>query len=171
MSTEENQTPATTTQEVDQVDAAFTGVLTTLTTFRSQITALQQQIRGMEKVVRKELKAARRAAEKNSRKGNRKPSGFAKPSKISSELCQFMGQIEGAEVARTEVTQFIIKYIAEHDLQNPENRKIIQPDDKLRSLLGVGDEDEVTYFNLQKFMNKHFHKKKKPQQQSNDAEV
>ena len=171
MSTQQNNQTPTTTQKVDQVEQAFTGVLTTLTTFRSQITALQQQIRGMEKTVRKELKAAKRAAEKNSRKGNRKPSGFAKPAKISTELCQFMGQAEGAEVARTEVTQFIIKYIADNSLQNPENRKIIQPDAKLRTLLGVTDGDEVTYFNLQKFMNKHFHKKKKANASSEAAEV
>ena len=70
-----------------------------------------------------------------------------------------MSKEEDTEVARTEVTQFIIKYISEHELQNPENRKIIRPDASLKQLLGVEDGDEVTYFNLQKYMNKHFHKK------------
>ena len=70
-----------------------------------------------------------------------------------------MGREKGAEVARTEVTQFIIKYISEKNLQNPENRKIIIPDDSLIKLLGVKEEDEVTYFNIQKFMNRHFHSK------------
>ena len=145
--------------EMDQVTEQFNGLLNTLTTFRSQITAVQQQLRGLEKTVKRELKNARKAIEKNKRKGNRKPSGFAKPAKISNELCQFMSKEEGTEVARTEVTQFIIKYIADHDLQNPSNRKIIKPDESLKKLLGIGEGDEVTYFNLQKYMNKHFHKK------------
>jgi hypothetical protein len=137
-------TPQTCTEELDQVSEQFNGLLNTLTTFRSQITAVQQQLRGLEKTVKRELKGARKAVEKHKRKGNRKPSGFAKPSKISAELCKFMSKEEDTEVARTEVTQFIIKYISEHDLQK---------------LLGVDDGDEVTYFNLQKYMNKHFHKK------------
>lgn len=145
--------------EMDQVTEQFNGLLNTLTTFRSQITAVQQQLRGLEKTVKRQLKSAQKTIEKNKRKGNRKPSGFAKPAKISDELCQFMSKLEGTEVARTEVTQFIIKYIAEHELQNPENRKIIRPDESLKKLLGIEDGDEVTYFNLQKYMNKHFHKK------------
>ena len=72
-----------------------------------------------------------------------------------------MGKADGAEVARTEVTQYIIGYIREKDLQWKENRKIIKPDDKLKKLLGVEKDEEVTYFNLQKYMNKHFLKKNK----------
>lgn len=142
---------------IDPVFEQFDGILSTLTTFKSQITSLQQQLRGLEKVVKRELTVARKAAEKKrQRKANRKPSGFAKPSAISSELCVFMSKEDGVHVARTEVTQFIIKYIKEHELQNPENRKIIVPDATLKKLLAVNENDEVTYFNLQKFMNRHF---------------
>jgi len=142
---------------IDPVFEQFDGILSTLTTFKSQITSLQQQLRGLEKVVKRELMVARKAAEKKrQRKANRKPSGFAKPSAISSELCVFMSKDDGVHVARTEVTQFIIKYIKEHELQNPENRKIIVPDATLKKLLAVNENDEVTYFNLQKFMNRHF---------------
>jgi chromatin remodeling complex protein RSC6 len=146
-------------EEPDLISQQFEGLLTSLSTFRSQITALQQQLRVLEKTVSKEVKQAKKIAAKHKNRGNRKPSGFARPTKISSELCGFMGRETGAEVARTEVTQYVIKYIAEKGLQNPENRKIIMPDESLTKLLGVNDEDEVTYFNLQKFMNKHFHSK------------
>ena len=70
-----------------------------------------------------------------------------------------MDKPNGSEVARTEVTQFIISYIKNNDLQWKENRKIIKPDEALKSLLGNGN-DEVTYFNLQRYMNKHFLKNK-----------
>ena len=64
----------------------------------------------------------------------------------------------GTAVARTEVTQYIINYIKKNELQWKESRKIIKPDKALTSLLSVEDQDEVTYFNLQKYMNRHFKK-------------
>ena len=97
-----------------------------------------------------------RESKKNKNKGNRKPSGFAVPTKISKDLCKFMGKEEGAEVARTEVTQYLIKYIKKNNLQNNQNKKTINPDKKLTNLLKLKKEDELTYFNLQKFMNVHY---------------
>ena len=138
----------------------FSNVLTTLTAFRSQITMLQNQIRGLEKSVKKQIKILAKEAKKNKQKGNRKPSGFAVPSKISPELCDFMKKPHDSEVARTEVTQYIIAYIKQNNLQWTKNRKIIKPDAALLSLLASGS-DEVTYFNLQRYMNKHFVKNKK----------
>ena len=134
----------------------FESILTSLTNFRGQITQVQQEIRILEKAVKKEVKGLKRDAGKSKARGNRKLCGFAKPSKISPELCEFMKKAEGSCAARTEVTQFIINYINEKKLQDPVNRKTIKPDDKLRKLLGVSHNDELNYFNLQKFMNKHF---------------
>ena len=143
----------------NQIAESFHSVLAVLGTFRTQITGLQNQIRSLEKTVKKNMRTLHREAKKNKNKGNRKPSGFAVPTKISDELCDFMGREHGSEVARTVVTQFIIEYIRLNELQFPENRKIIKPNPKLRSLLDVKEEDEVTYFNLQRYMNKHFKKK------------
>ena len=134
----------------------FTDVLSTLSTFRSQITVLQNQIRSLEKTVKKNMKTLQREAKKNRNKGNRKPSGFAVPTPISNELCDFMKRPRGSKVARTEVTQYIIRYIKENDLQYQQNRKIIKPNKALRSLLASKAKDEVTYFNLQRYMNRHF---------------
>jgi chromatin remodeling complex protein RSC6 len=154
------QMESTNVDEVSQVTTQFDGIVSTLSAFRSQITLLQQQLRSLEKAVSKEFRGLKKeAAKKKQQKGNRKPSGFAVPTKISDELCKFMGLSSGAEVARTEVTQAVIKYIREHSLQNPENKKIIKPDATLKKLLDVKSGDEVTYFNLQKFMNRHFQKK------------
>ena len=57
----------------------FSGVLTTLSAFRQQITMLQNQVRGLEKHVNKQVKTLQREARKSKNKGNRKPSGFAVP--------------------------------------------------------------------------------------------
>jgi len=144
-------------EKTDAIGDQFEGVLTTLSTLRGSITALQAQIRGLERTVRKEMKSLHKDAQKNKNKGNRKPSGFAKPAKVSDELCTFMEKSPGTEIARTEVTQYLIRYIKDNGLQFADNKKVILPDDTLKNLLGPLDPtEEVTYFNLQRLMNKHF---------------
>ena len=143
----------------EQISEQFNGVLQTLAGFRTQVTALQNDIRGIEKSVKKKMKELQKEAAKHKHKGNRKPSGFAKPTLISDKLCKFMNKEKGAEVARTEVTQYIISYISEKELQDPDNRKKIRPDKELKDLLGVKGDSEITYFNIQKYMNQHFQKK------------
>ena len=143
----------------DEVCQQFSGVLTTLSSFRSQITMLQNQVRALEKTVGKQMRTYIREAKKIKNKGNRKPSGFAVPTKISDELCLFMNKPKGSSAARTEVTQYIIKYIKDNKLQWEENRKIIKPNTPLKNLLALKKNEEVTYFNIQRFMNKHFLKK------------
>tara|TARA_B100002051_G_scaffold60878_1_gene56793 strand:- start:488 stop:988 length:501 start_codon:yes stop_codon:yes gene_type:complete len=140
----------------DEVCEQFSGVLSTLSSFRSQITMLQNQVRALEKTVGKQMRNYAREAKKIKNKGNRKPSGFAVAGKISDELCEFMQKPKGSTAARTEVTQYIIKYIKDNNLQWVENRKIIKPNTPLKNLLAVQPNEEVTYFNIQRFMNKHF---------------
>jgi len=124
--------------------------------FKMQLTVMQQRIKDLEKNFKKQVKIIKKNINKNKNKGPRKPSGFAKPTPVSKELCEFMNKNEGTELARTEVTRALVSYIKENNLQNKENSKIIQADEKLKCLLDLNDSDELTYFNLQKYMNKHF---------------
>lgn len=87
----------------------------------------------------------------------RAPSGFVKPTLISDELAAFLGKDAGkTEMARTSVTKEINQYIREHDLQDKTNGRRIIPDEKLRLLLKLPQDEELTYFNLQRFMRVHF---------------
>ena len=134
----------------------FGVIIDSLSHFRIQVNTIQQQIRQLEKNIKKEMKGLKKVAEKNKNKGNKKPSGFANPTKVTKELCEFMNKQEGTQIARTEVTRALISYIKANNLQNKENKKIILPDEKLKFLLGINQEQELTYFNLQQYMNKHF---------------
>lgn len=140
----------------NNISEKFNGLVSSLQTLKQSISSVQQQIRLLDKCVNKDMKQKNKLIQKSRSKGNRKPSGFAKPSPISSELSHFMGKEDGVQIARTEVTQYLIQYIKTNDLQYSKNKKIIMPDEKLKSLLGVSEKDEVTYFNLQRLMNKHF---------------
>lgn len=122
-------------------------------------TALRSEFRILERQTARELKNAQKASQKKKRKvGNRAPSGFVKPTLISNELAGFLGKPEGSEMARTDVTREINKYIRTNNLQDKENGRKINPDKKLTSLLKLKKDDELTYFNLQRYMSPHFAK-------------
>lgn len=123
------------------------------------IAALKTEYRALEKKWVRELKASQKLnGKRKKRAGNRAPSGFVKPTLISPELATFLEKPAGSEMARTEVTRDINKYIRANNLQDKDNGRKINPDAKLAALLKIGKTDELTYFNLQKYMSPHFAK-------------
>lgn len=136
---------------------AFTDILNQLNAFRTQITTLSTQLRTLRSRSEREIRTALKNQRKR-RTTNRKPSGFVKPTLISPELASFLGKPKGSEMARTDVTREINQYIRSNKLQDPENGRRIIADAKLRKLLKLGKNDELTYFNLQRFMSPHFTK-------------
>jgi chromatin remodeling complex protein RSC6 len=125
----------------------------------TMIGSLKTEYRSLERKWTRELKMAQKLSSKKKRKtGNRQPSGFVKPTKISDELAKFLDKPIGSEMARTDVTREINKYIRTHNLQDKENGRKINPDTKLATLLKLKKTDELTYFNLQRYMSPHFSK-------------
>ena len=153
---QETTTVAPETVDVPTLSEQFSDLLSQLSTLRNQVTSVTTQVRMLAKRSERELKQAQKASKKKRKAGNKEPSGFTKPAKISSELAAFLGKAEGTEMARTEVTKELQKYILSHKLQDPANRRNINPDAKLRKLLGMKKSDSLTYFNLQKWMKPHF---------------
>lgn len=161
----DNVVVAPVTEEVtaDAVDSAITDVfsefMSKLQTLCLQMNSLKSEFRSLEKKAVRELKTAQRTAAKRRRKNvNRQPSGFVKPTLISDELATFLKKPSGTEMARTEVTREINGYIRAHSLQDKQNGRKINPDSHLAKLLKIGDGEELTYFNLQRYMSPHFAK-------------
>ena len=149
---------------------AFSDLLAQLASLRTQLTAVTSQTRALAKRSERELRAAQKAGRKRPRKnGARSPSGFVKPTLISKELAQFLGKEIGTEMARTEVTREINGYIRAHKLQDPKNGRRILPDKKLAKLLKLKKDDELTYFNLQRYMSPHFAKSGKSSNSSSSS--
>ena len=131
--------------EVPTLTGDFTEFMAKLQQVSSLLSSLKSEFRSLEKKATRELKAAQKASAKRKRKaGNRSPSGFVKPTLISNELAAFLAKPEGTQMARTEVT------------------REINADTKLTSLLKLSPGDDLTYFNLQKYMSPHFAKASKP---------
>mgnify|MGYP002880378384 CR=1 FL=1 len=144
---------------LETVSTSFNELLAQISALRGHLTSLTSQVRTLQKKTERELRLAQKAKSKRQRKSvNRAPSGFVKPTKISNVLAKFLGKPKGTEMARTEVTREINSYIRAHKLQDPKNGRRILPDKKLSSLLSVKKGDELTYFNLQRFMSPHFAK-------------
>jgi chromatin remodeling complex protein RSC6 len=152
-------TETATTTEAQAVTSDYTEFMTKLQQVSSLLSALKSEFRLLEKKAVRELRTANKANAKRKRKtGNRSPSGFVKPTLISGELATFLGKPAGSEMARTEVTREINEYIRSHSLQDKSNGRKINADASLMALLKLKEGDELTYFNLQRYMSPHFAK-------------
>lgn len=147
------------TEPEADLSSAHTELMGKMTTLRQQMTTLITEFRALQKRTERDLKAAQKSSGKRKNKQTtRAPSGFVKPTKVSDQLADFLGKPHGVLLARTEVTREINAYIRANKLQDPANGRKINPDAKLGALLSLTASDELTYFNLQKFMSQHFKK-------------
>ena len=102
--------------QADEIFDQFDKIITGMNNFKTQISSLQQNLKNLEKNVKKQMNGFKKIVTKNNNKGNRAPSGFATPRKVTDELCNFMNKSNGTEIARTEVTKALIAYIKENKL-------------------------------------------------------
>jgi chromatin remodeling complex protein RSC6 len=125
---------------------------------KSLIASIRAEVNELKRQHARELRVANKANKRRKTNANRAPSGFVKPTLISNELAAFLGKPEGSVLARTEVTREVNAYIRSQKLQDKDNGRKINPDAKLLKLLKLKKGDELTYFNLQKYMAAHFAK-------------
>jgi chromatin remodeling complex protein RSC6 len=85
-------------------------------------------------------------------------SGFQKPVRISDAVAQFTGWDSNEPRARVEVTNFVCDYIKQHNLQSPDDRRVILADQRLTQLLDYQFERDgnLTYATIQKLLAKHY---------------
>lgn len=92
---------------------------------------------------------------------NKVNSGFMKPVRVSKELETFMDikdQDKDKPITRVRITQALCEYIKKNSLQNPEDRRNILPDEKLKKLFDIKPETEdskLTYYSIQKAIQSH----------------
>lgn len=136
------------TTPFEDINVLITGFLTGLKETQAKLKTLSKEFEKMKKAVDK--------TERKRANARTNPNGFAKPTKIVDELCVFCGVAPGSMMSRTDVTRFINGYIKSKDLNKPENKRIIVPDDALRTLLKLKAGDEVNYFKMQTYISPLF---------------
>lgn len=156
-----HEQPAVQAEELPSLILAdeFSELIAETQSMQQKLSALRTRLRTVQKQHARAVKLAEKRGRKNrAGRTNRKPSGFVKPARISADLARFLGKPEGTEMARTEVTKDINAYIRKKKLQDPSNGRIIKADGALTRLLALEKGQELTYFNLQRFMSPHFAK-------------
>jgi chromatin remodeling complex protein RSC6 len=150
---------AASTEEGAETPSATENAVQVLADKIGALAALLKDIQSSLKPVLKEHDKLRKVVERIQKKrenARKSPSGFAKPNKISDELCDFIGVPHGTEKSRTDITRYINAYVKEHNLNKPTNRRVILPDEKLKKILNINNEEEVTFFILQRLISHHF---------------
>lgn len=149
-SSEDNLTPYS--QEFSDILGALDSTLVTVRLLKARVSKLEKQVHREHKLQLKKNKGRRRRPVDP----NAQPSGFQKPGPVSDELRSFLGLGKEELIARTAVTKRINEYCKANNLQNPADKRQINPDTKLKKLLRVGKGQELTFFNLQTYMKVHF---------------
>ena len=138
----------------------FTLVVTELDNALTTIRNLKTRLQKLEKQVHRDTKALnKKASGKRARKPrdpNAPKSGFAKEGPVSDEMRKFLGLKKDELISRTDVTKRIHEYCKSKNLQDPADKRQIKPDASLRKLLKMNKDDDLTFFNLQKYMKVHF---------------
>jgi len=143
------------TTTLDEDLKAVTGNLTTL---KETVAAMLAQVKKLDKRVHREIKDARkrkrRAAPVEGEEAKpRVPSIFERPVQVTDELCAFLSKAKGTLMSRSEVTKAVNVYVKEKNLKD---KHAITPDAALKKLLAIADGEPLTYFNLQKYLNRHY---------------
>ena len=151
------EAPATT------LDDDLKVVLGRLTGLREVVSTMITEVKKLEKRVHREIKDARKRRRRVKVEGEegakpRGPSIFEIPTKVTEELCVFLGKPKGTLISRSNVTREINNYVKEKNLKNKHD---IKPDAALKKLLRLTDADNLTYFNLQRYLNTHYVKEPK----------
>ena len=124
---------------------------------KKALTKMQYDLVKIEKVINKNNKLAEKILKKQ-KKNKHRCTGLTKPTKVSNELCEFLGINSNSLHPRTSITKGLTKYIKENNLQNPNNKKIILPNEELKSKMNIPDDfkGDITFFNLQRFIKHHY---------------
>jgi upstream activation factor subunit UAF30 len=168
----DNATESTMTAE-EAIDARYAAMQEKLTSAFTMIKELMSELKATQKdhkrlqVANANAKAVTKGGKGKGKKApavdengeiipakKRTASGFAMPALLSDDMCAFLNKEKGSKLARTDVTRLLNQYIKENNLQNPKDKRTINPDAKLKAILTPAE--SYTYFNLQSHIKHHF---------------
>lgn len=140
------------------LDDDIKALLALASTARETLASFQSGLKRLEKRVHRDMKDARKRrrrvkVDENGVEVKRAPSIFERPTQVTAELLTFLGRPAGTLMSRSEVTKAVNDYVKAHNLKNKHD---IKPDAPLRKLLAIGEGEPLTYFNLQRYLNRHY---------------
>lgn len=153
----------------ETLDEAYESLQTKIEEEIQKLRAATEKVKGVKflRSVNKTLKLLRNDTKRvlakkiPSKRQKNTESGFMKPVPISQEMLTFTGWDASKKYSRVDVTKFICKYIEEHNLQQPGDRRNILANPPLCKLLDYDPktapaDKPLTYFRVQQLIQKHF---------------
>lgn len=158
----------TTVEELEQ--DKYKDLMVKIDEMAKQLKGLSNYVKDLRKenlqLVKELAKQEKKKAKKNAERAKKGPSGFARPTTITPALAKFLGTPANEKIARTEVTKKITSYVKEHNLQQPDNKRVILLKGKHGKALAKvlspvvdpvsGEKTDLTFFNLQRYLKHHF---------------
>ena len=153
----------------ETVEQGFEDIVTSITEELQRIKQTREPVprgttkflRGIAQKLKQLSKHATRVMKQKTAKTRKTTSncGFEKPVTISTELAKFCQWSADDLKSRVDVTKYICKYIEDHNLQNPDDRRQILPDNKLKKLLGYDPkkQDVLRYYDIQSCLKQKNH--------------
>ena len=132
--------------------------------------ALQAEIKALRKDLRK-VKSLLEDPTGEKSKARASNNGFNKPLDVSDKLRAFLKLAPGEQISRSQVTARINTYVTEKGLKAGQN---ISLDATLKDLLQPPEGTQITFLNIQKYINPHYIKEateKKPREKKPKADT
>jgi upstream activation factor subunit UAF30 len=133
--------------------------MATLDSLALNIASVQKDLKALRKMVRKVLGDIEDPTGK--KEARAKNNGFNKPQVVSDSLHSFLNLAPGELISRSQVTKAVNAYVTEKELKKGQN---ITLDSALQALLSPPEGTQVTFLNIQKFLNQHYVKQEVPKE-------
>jgi chromatin remodeling complex protein RSC6 len=155
--------PVVIDNQVDEIfeeitfDSLLSDITSNIANMYGTIKSVKDKMRTLERQHKRELKYSRkyrRAIANSSEKEAKKPSGFNKPCPVPAEIIELLKLDPSAEKSRTEITKLIYGYIKEHNLQDPNDKRNINPDTELQKLFKLDKKEQISFYNIQTHIKK-----------------
>ena len=127
-----------------------TAEIVTLEPLNKELKALRKDIRKIRQHIEDPTGEKQAARAQNN--------GFNKPLDITPELRAFLSLPAGEKISRSQVTRRVNEYVEQKGLKAGQN---ISLDETLKGLLKVPEGVQVTFLNIQKYINPHYIKEPK----------
>jgi upstream activation factor subunit UAF30 len=132
--------------------------MATLETLTIALEAIAKEQRALHKDIRK-IRQYIEDPTGEKHEARTKNNGFNKPLGVSEKLRAFLNLPADEKISRSQVTRKVNEYVEAKGLKAGQN---ISLDETLKDLLQVPEGVQVTFLNIQKYINPHYIKEEKP---------
>jgi len=132
------------TNVLETIDQGFKSLTTQITEMSKATRGLQDELKGLHKVVKQ--------SEKNSKTKVKRPQVKMN---LSTQLEKFLALGHGTQLTKAEVMKSISGYIKEKNLQIQEDRRKFLPNKELSKIFGIKKASNMTFVEINKHVSHH----------------